>query len=127
EYGVDLKLTIPRFFTPFYTEGIVPKYMSPSTRISLSTTSQTNIGLDKQTFNGIVSFNWRPSLKVTNRLDIFNLQYVRNLDIVRYFDVYRTSFNSLNQIAKDVNYIDPNDDLITEDADTFIAYVLGVP
>src|SRR5690606_24480472 len=74
EYGVDLKLTIPRFFTPFYTESIVPKYMSPSTRISLSTTSQTNIGLDKQTFNGILSYHWQPSAKVTNRLEAANIQ-----------------------------------------------------
>jgi len=127
EYGIDLKLTIPRFFTPFYTEGIVPKYMSPSTRMSLSTTSQTNIGLDKQTFNGIVSFNWRPSAKVTNRLDVLNLQYVRNLNVGRYFEVYRTSFSSLNQIAKDVNYIDANDDLIAEEGDEFIAYALATP
>src|SRR5690606_35470982 len=128
EYGVDLKLTIPRLFSPFYTENIVKKYMSPSTRISLSTTSQTNIGLDKQTFNGIFSFNWQPSEKVTNRLDVFNVQYVRNLNIDRYFDVYKNSYNSLNQIAKDVNYIDPNTELeIPELADTFIDYALGVP
>jgi len=128
EYGVDLKLTIPRLFSPFYTENIVKKYMSPSTRISLSTTSQTNIGLDKQTFNGIFSFNWQPSAKVTNRLDVFNVQYVRNLNIDRYFDVYKNSYNLLNQIAKDVNYIDPNTELeIPELADTFIDYALGVP
>src|SRR5690606_6658843 len=35
EIGADLKLTIPRFFFPFNTERIIPKYMSPSTRISL--------------------------------------------------------------------------------------------
>lgn len=128
EYGVDLKLTIPRFFTPFYTESIVPKYMSPSTRINLSTTSQTNIGLDKQTFNGIVSFHWQPSEKVTNRLDVANVQYVRNLNINRYFDVYRNSFNSLNQIAKDVNYIDPDSNLaIPDDTNAFITYALGAP
>src|SRR5690606_15933454 len=128
EYGVDLKLTIPRFFTPFYTESIVPKYMSPSTRISLSTTSQTNIGLDKQTFNGIVSFYWQPSTKVTNRLDVANIQYVRNLNVNRYFDVYRNSFNSLNQIAKDVNYINPDSNLaIPDDTNAFISYAVGAP
>lgn len=128
EYGVDLKLTIPRFFTPFYTESIVPKYMSPSTRINLSTTSQTNIGLDKQTFNGILSFHWQPSAKVTNRLDVANVQYVRNLNINRYFDVYRNSFNSLNQIAKDVNYIDSDTNLtIPDDTNAFITYALGTP
>src|SRR5690606_4781504 len=128
EYGVDLKLTIPRFFTPFYTESIVPKYMSPSTRISLSTTSQTNIGLDKQTFNGILSYHWQPSAKVTNRLEAANIQYVRNLNINRYFDVYKNSFNSLNQIAKDVNYIDSNTNLsIPDDTDAFIASALENP
>ena len=81
EIGADLKLTIPRFFFPFNTEKIIPKYMSPSTRISLATTSQTNIGLDKQTFSGIFNYNWQPSAKVTNRLDVFNVQYVRNLNV----------------------------------------------
>ena len=59
--------------------------MSPSTRISLATTSQTNIGLDKQTFSGIFNYNWQPSAKVTNRLDVFNVQYVRNLNVQNYF------------------------------------------
>ena len=36
EVGIDLKLTIPRLFSPFDTEKIIPKYMSPSTRISTS-------------------------------------------------------------------------------------------
>ncbi|HEY5688101.1 MAG TPA: BamA/TamA family outer membrane protein [Yeosuana sp.] len=131
EIGADLKLTIPRFFSPFNTERIVPKYMSPSTRISLSTTSQTNIGLDKQTFNGVLSYNWHPSPKVTDRLDLFNVQYVRNLNIDRYFDVYSTSYNSLNQIAKDVNYdvldyIDADGNLlIPEGTDAFLEYTLN--
>ncbi|MFH6767963.1 BamA/TamA family outer membrane protein [Gaetbulibacter aquiaggeris] len=131
EIGADLKLTIPRFFSPFNTERIVPKYMSPSTRISLSTTSQTNIGLDKQTFNGILSYNWHPSPKVTDRLDVFNVQYVRNLNVDRYFDVYSASYNSLNQIAKDVNYevldnIDADGNLIIpEGTDAFLEYTLN--
>ena len=128
EYGLDLKLTIPRFFSPFYTEGIVPKYMSPSTRISLSTSGQTNIGLDKQTFNGVFSYSWRPSAKVTDRLDVFNVQYIRNLNVSRYFEVYRNSFNLLNTTARDVNYIDANNDLeIPEGTEDFINYALGTP
>lgn len=130
EYGLDLRLTIPRFFSPFYTEGIVPKYMSPNTRISLSTSGQTNIGLDKQTFNGIFSFNWRPSAKVTDKLDVFNVQYIRNLNADRYFTVYKNSYNLLNQTAKDVNYTssDPNNDLsIPEGTEDFINYALSSP
>ena len=44
ELGIDLNLTIPRLFSPFNTGKIIPKYMSPSTRISLSASNQKNIG-----------------------------------------------------------------------------------
>ena len=126
EIGVDLKLTIPRFFFPFNTEKIIPKYMSPSTRISLSTTSQTNIGLDKQTFSGIFNYNWSPSRKVSNRLDVFNIQYVRNLNIGNYFGVYDNSYNSLNTIAQDVNYINTDTNLtIPAETDAFLSYALN--
>ena len=131
EFGVDVKLTIPRLFSPFYTEGLVPKYMSPNTRISLSTTSQKNIGLDKQTFSGIFSYNWQPNKKVTNRLDVFNIQYVRNLNIENYFRIYDNSFNVLNQVARDINYISddtslniPNSDNPVNEANIFINDVL---
>lgn len=128
EIGVDLRLTIPRIFSPFNTEKIIPKYMSPSTSISLSTTSQTNIGLDKQTFSGSFNYKWSPSDKITNNLDLFNVQYVRNLNVENYFRVYDTSFNSLNSIAQDVNYIDPSATLsIPDEADNFINYALATP
>ena len=126
EIGADLKLTIPRIFSPFNTEKIIPKYMSPTTRISIATTSQTNIGLDKQTLIGVFNYNWKPSNKVTNRLDLFNVQYVRNLNIDNYFGVYENSYNSLNQIAKDVNYIASDSDLIfPNETNTFIKYALS--
>ncbi|MDO5979859.1 BamA/TamA family outer membrane protein [Flavivirga spongiicola] len=126
EIGIDFKLTIPRLFSPFNTEGIIPKYMSPSTRIGLSTTGQTNIGLDKQTFSGTFNYNWYPNKKVSNRLDLFNVQYVRNLNVNNYFGVYQNSYNSLNQIAKDVNYIDSNSNLsIPSQTDAFLDYALN--
>ncbi|WP_339896370.1 BamA/TamA family outer membrane protein [uncultured Algibacter sp.] len=128
EFGVDIKLTIPRVFSPFYTENIIPKYMSPSTRIGLATTSQTNIGLDKQTFSGSFSYNWYPNTKVTNRLDLFNVQYVRNLNVDNYFRVYDNSFSSLNTIAQDVGYIGSGSDLtIPDGANTFIGYATNQP
>nr|WP_298346095.1 BamA/TamA family outer membrane protein [uncultured Algibacter sp.] len=126
EFGADLRLTIPRIFSPFYTENIIPKYMSPSTRIGLAATSQTNIGLDKQTLSGNFSYNWFPSKKVTNQLDVFNVQYVRNLNTNNYFNVYNNSFNSLNQIAKDVGFTTENLD-IPDGADAFIDYALDNP
>ena len=107
EIGADLKLTIPRLFSPFNTDRIIPKYMSPTTRISLGATSQRNIGLDKQTVNGIFNYKWKPSDYRTNRMDLFNIQFVKNLNTENYFNVYGSSFNSLENIALD-NYDTPS-------------------
>lgn len=125
EIGADLKLTIPRLFSPFNTDRIVPKYMSPSTRISLSTTSQTNIGLDKQTFSGTFNYKWSPSKYITNRLDVFNVQYVRNLNIGNYFGVYQNSYNTLNNIALALNYNNGENLTYPEQTDNFISNVLN--
>ena len=126
EWGGDLKLTIPRIFFPINTEGIIPKSMSPSTRISISTSNQTNIGLDKRTFTGAINYKWRPNDKVTNRFDFLSSQYVRNLNPNNYFNVYSTSFTTLNDIAQDIGYIGQDDELgIPEQANQFIDEVLG--
>ena len=50
EYGLDLKLNIPRIWFPFKTEKIIPKSMIPSSLLSLGLSSQRNIGLDKENF-----------------------------------------------------------------------------
>lgn len=99
EIGASVKLTIPRLFFPLNTDKIIPKFMSPSTRVSATATSQRNIGLDKQTFTGVLSYNWYPNQKVTNTLDILNVQYVKNLNTANYFGVYQNSYNSLNSIS----------------------------
>ncbi len=126
ELALDLRLNIPRLFTPFNTDKIIPKYMSPSTRITLSGSGQTNIGLDKQALNGIFSFNWRPNTKVTNQLDLFNAQYVRNLNTNNYFDIYTASYRRLNDISKSINYNSGEDlDRNEGEPDQFIADVLN--
>lgn len=126
ELALDLKLTIPRIFSPFNTEKIIPKYMFPSTRISLSGSGQTNIGLDKQALSGILSYNWRPGTRFNNKLDLLNIQYVRNLNIDNYFDIYTSSFRRLNAIAQSINYNNGNDlNIDTGETDIFIADVLS--
>ncbi len=133
EIGGNMRLTIPRFFFPLNTERLIPKFMSPSTRISLGFTSQANIGLDKQTVNGILNYRWYPSGNVTNGLDLFNAQYVRNLNPDNYFSVYQTSFNRLENIALDVyntpgefiENVNGEDQLIQGRADDFISLVLA--
>ena len=112
ELGADVKLNIPRLFFPLNTDRIIPKYMLPSTQISTGFTGQTNIGLDKQTFNSSFSYKWFSSEKVTNTFDLVNLQYVRNLNPTNYFSVYQNSFNRLQSIAVD-SYSTPADFLST--------------
>ena len=95
--------------------------MFPSTKISLSASSQTNIGLDRQTFTGIFNYKWYPSRKVTNRLDFFNIQFVKNLNTANYFNVYQNSFDALNEIAQTSGFIAPNQTLgIPTQADNFL-------
>ncbi len=126
EFGANLSLTIPRFFIPFNTDKIIPKYMSPNTKINVSMTSQRNIGLDKQTVSGIFEYNWLPSNTVTNSLELFNIQFVKNLNTDNYFGVYTNSFNRLNSIAQNINYIPSDQSLgIPDQADMFIDDVLN--
>lgn len=126
EFGGNIKLTIPRLFTPINTDKIIPKYMSPSTAISISATSQQNIGLDKQTLSGVLSYNWKPSRTVTNNLELFNVQFVKNLNTSNYFGVYTTSYESLNDIAIDIGYIEDGTELsIPTEAEQFITDVLS--
>jgi len=119
EFGGNIGLTVPRFFLPFETDKVVPKYMSPTTRLNLTATSQTNIGLDKQSFSSILSYNWFPSESVTNTLDLLNVQFVNNLNPDAFFEVYTTSYDRLNEIARSIGYV--NDDLeIPNQTDAFI-------
>ena len=103
EYGLDLKLNIPRIFMPFSTEKIIPKSMIPSTLITLGFAKQQNIGLDKENFTGALTYNWTPSRNSTARFDLFNTQFVRNLNPQNYFNVYGSSYKALNEISKAYN------------------------
>ncbi|WP_035668429.1 BamA/TamA family outer membrane protein [Flavobacterium sp. 83] len=132
EYGVDLKLNFPRIFIPFGTEKIIPKSMIPSTLITVGFAKQRNIGLDKENFTGALTYNWTPKRNNTARFDLFNAQFVRNLNPQNYFNVYRSSYNALNNIAQKpgygVNplYFNENNDLIIENGTkNFVNDVLG--
>jgi len=99
EFGADLKLSFPRILFPIKTSKIIPKVMSPTTRVSFGASTQTNIGLDKTTFTGILNYSWYSSATVTNRFDLFNMQFVNNLNPGRYFEIYNNSYDKLNSIA----------------------------
>lgn len=138
EFGADAKLTIPRIMFPIKSDQIIPKYMSPATTISIGTSLQNNIGLDRQMVNSIYNYSWKPTRTRRYFLDLFNMQYVKNLNARNYFNVYKNSFNQLNRIAQqtelgnpgvinpDYYEIDDRDNLILtipEGADHFISDV----
>ncbi|MBD3583158.1 translocation and assembly module lipoprotein TamL [Flavobacterium selenitireducens] len=104
EYGADMKLSFPRIVFPLKTEKIIPKNMIPVTTMSLGYAKQRNIGLDKENFTGAFSYTWSPKRFYSSRFDLFNIQYVKNLNPENYFNVYSSSYGALNDIAQD--YLD---------------------
>lgn len=118
EYGADVKLNFPRIWFPVNTERIISKRMLPSTVLSMGISRQRNIGLDKESFNGILNYNWTIRQNVTARLDLFNIQYIRNVNSNNYFNVYQSSYNRLNEIANNYNpnpaYFNDQGNLIIE-------------
>lgn len=132
ELGLDLKLNFPRIVFPFKTERIIPKNMFPSTLISTGYSIQKNIGLDKENLIGAIAYNWTPKKNNTARFDLFNVQFVRNLNPTNYFNVYTSSYDALNEIAKkpeyNVNpsYFDQEKNLVVENGtNSFIQDVLS--
>lgn len=108
EVGGDISLTIPRIWTPFFKSGsIIPNYMLPQTRITAGSSFQKNIGLDKQTFNSILGYNWSPDDFRKNMVELLNVQFVRNVNPNRFFNVYQNSYSRLDGIA-DAYQDDPN-------------------
>ena len=103
EYGVDAKLTFPRIFFLFPTNNLIGKDLLPSTNMSIGLFRQTNIGLDKENVSGIVDYNWTRKIRNVSKFELLNLQYVRNLNINNYFNVYGSSYDDLNEIAQTYN------------------------
>ena len=130
EFGGDIKLKIPRIFFPLNTKNIIRKEMFPSTQISTGLTNQKNIGLDKESLSGGINYNWSTTDGRNNfRFDLLNINYVRNLNPENYFNVYRTSYNRLNQLAALYNVdpanLDSQNNLTIAGTSNFITEVLS--
>ncbi len=130
EYGGDLKLNLPRFLFFSKTDKFIPKTMFPSTQLSIGFAKQENIGLDKENLTGAFTYNWIPKRNNTAKFDLFNIQYVKNINIGNYFNVYRSSYGALNAIAQNYtvnpDYFNQNGNLIVNSGtDGFLEDVLG--
>ena len=102
EFGLDAKLKFPRIIFPLRTDKIVKKSSAPLTTLKVGISTQENIGLDKRNVTGAFGYKWKPSQAFSNELNLFNLQYVRNLNTSNYFNIYRNSYDRINEISKKV-------------------------
>ncbi len=131
EFGGDVSLEIPRIVFPLKTEKWIPKKMSPKTKVSLGTSFQKNIGLDKQKFTGIIDYNWQSSKTKKHHLELLNAQFIRNLNTNSYFDIYQSEYINLTSISNIIaqtttipsENFETNGDIIPA---TFIKYVTDV-
>lgn len=131
EIGSNVRLSWPKIAFPLNTESIINKTMSPFTSLGVGFSSQQNIGLDRRNFTGSFSYRWKPRRQVSNQLDLVNVQFVNNLNLENYFNVFGNSFVQLNNLAI-ANRDSVNDDffettssgneqlIIPEGADAFI-------
>ena len=120
EYGFDIKLHLPSVFFPVKTDRIIPKTMLPFTSLAVGYIKQENIGLDKQNFTSSLNYNWNPRESVKARLELLNIQFVKNVNTSNYFNIYKSSYYVLNSIAQNAsygvnpNYFNSNQELIIE-------------
>lgn len=125
DYGVDMKLNFPRIFMFFNTDKIIPKSMIPSTALTMGFSKQKNIGLDKENFTGAMTYNWTLNRMTSFRFDLFNIQYVKNINPNNYFNVYQSSFLALNDLAVKYNanpdYFDGDELIISSGVDGFLS------
>ncbi|MEZ4853603.1 BamA/TamA family outer membrane protein [Flavobacterium sp.] len=129
EYGGDAKLTFPRIFFPINTQSFIKKEMFPTTQFNLGFYNQQNIGLDKQSLSGGLNYNWTTNSSRNNyKFELIAVNYVQNLNVSNYFNVYKNSYNTLNSIAQnyntDPNLVNENGNLTQEGALAFMQNVL---
>jgi len=100
EVGADISLELPRFLLPIKQEKIVSKSRTPRTSFTLGTSLQKNVGLDKQKLTGIIDYTWEGSEKINHSFQIFNTQFIKNLNPDQYFYVYTYEYGELEEVQQ---------------------------
>ncbi|WP_449566803.1 translocation and assembly module lipoprotein TamL [Lutimonas saemankumensis] len=95
-------LRFPRILFPVNTDKIIPKYMAPTTNFDASLSFQKNVGLDRQTTTAGMAYGWKSSKKVAHRVDLFNLQYIKNQNVDNYFVIYKSEYNKLVDVQESI-------------------------
>ena len=74
--------------------------------MSLGVSVQENIGLDRQTFTGNFEYYWKSDKTRSLNLKLVDIEYVDNRATNNYFNVYRNSYERLNNISKTIIGLD---------------------
>jgi outer membrane protein assembly factor BamA len=100
EIGGDVRLRIPKILMPRIIAKVIPENLQPISVLNFGTALQNNIGLDKQTYNAGVQYQWKT--KKNNRIDfnLLDLTLVDNRNVQNYFNVYTNAYSELNSLAK---------------------------
>ncbi|UCE94335.1 MAG: BamA/TamA family outer membrane protein, partial [Flavobacteriaceae bacterium] len=95
-------LRFPRILFPVNTTKLIPKYMAPTTNFDASLSFQKNVGLDRQTTTAGMAYGWKSSKKIAHRVDLFNLQYIKNQNVDNYFVIYKSEYNKLVDVQESI-------------------------
>ncbi|MEM9000764.1 MAG: BamA/TamA family outer membrane protein [Bacteroidota bacterium] len=127
ELGGDINLIFPRIWFPLNTEKIIPYYMLPQSRLSAGTNFQRNIGLDRQSLNTTLSYNWSPSNTLKNTVELLNIEFVRNVNPDNFFNVYQNTYDRLDEIADEFQDDPEFSELYEETNDSNDPLQLAIP
>ncbi|WP_233901498.1 BamA/TamA family outer membrane protein, partial [Tenacibaculum piscium] len=102
EMGADISLEIPRFIAPFGWQKMIPKRMFPKSKFLIGGGIQKNIGLDNQNITVALDYKWKYNTRKSLQLELFNTQYIRNLNINNYFTIYGSEYSKLKKVADEI-------------------------
>lgn len=106
EVGSNISLEVPRFMAPFGLQKLVPKRMYPKTIFYTGISIQKNIALDKQNISLGIDYKWQYNKKRSIQLELLNAQYIRNLNVNNYFNIYNSEYSDLatvNEVYTSIN------------------------
>ena len=130
ELSTDAKISFPRIIIPFYKKDPISLKMNPKTQIIFGTGLQKNIGLDKQFYSTNIQYDWSPNKYKKVTFKLLDFEFINNKNINNYFNIYKNSYDIINNIALIYNtqndIIDVNENLtIPYGVETFIYKVLN--
>ncbi|MDO4880876.1 MAG: BamA/TamA family outer membrane protein [Capnocytophaga sp.] len=100
EYRGDVRLTIPRIWFFGNIDNLIPYSKTPQTIFQAGTSIQKNIGLDREKLNAVLRYSWSPNITNRSIFEFMDVEFIRNMNPDNFFEVYQTSYQYLNEIAR---------------------------